>query len=207
MRLPQELVDKVAAYTGSVKMTIALGACPTVIATMRVANRARIVGDLEAFMASPLAKHNGMGCRTDSSVEEEDRDEDGLYSLRMDFRVTPSHVGWWVVLEHLRDSFVHGETDGIRVMAGYSDNHYVQHRRSLLKECQDLEPEEREDVCDERCDGETMECVDTHVTCILALAGYVVNRRGDVVGKKFSSGSIRARNPTALLEICPCWNS
>jgi hypothetical protein len=202
--LPQEILDKVALYCGRVRIAVALGACPSIVAAVTMSKRARIIRKLQGFLDSPLARFNGMGYRPDDALADDENEDELPYTLREDFGDRESYIGSWVILDRHRDDFVCGKSDAIRLLAGYSYNHYDRHWRYIFSADVGINPEDREECADEHCDQETVECLNVHATCILALVGYVVNSQGHVVGQNWTSGNMTARKPTTLLDLCPC---
>jgi hypothetical protein len=189
MHMPQELRDLIALRAGTIKVSVALLASEAVQDAVDQCRRMRIIDRLQSFMASETARRNGM-------LYLRNLNSTNLY---FEFAECEGRVGGWSVLNEHSKQFIEGGAHGIEISWGYSYDHFGLHRTFM-----DVRYGFYWDEFGDLALDEATACVEMHIACILALAGYVTDGRLHVTGCR----RVPAVEPTKnVLQICPAMDA
>jgi len=187
MPLPQELRDHVAAYARSVKVAVALLAAPKIIALIAYTHRQSFLNRLKAFMQSDLALGNGIRYVTDYDPEDA-----WVYLAESDGR-----IGAWTLTDAVQDHFIRGLKDTISIERAITHRHSDAHYWAL-------DETYRHDniALHDATSEEGSWCVDKHMACLLALAGYVADAQGRVCSQRKGPSTGSAEPCGTLQGLC-----
>lgn len=187
MHLPQELRDHIATHARSVKVAVALLAAPKIIAVIAYTRRQSFLNQLIAFMQSDLALRNGIRYVTDY-----DPADIWVYLAESDGR-----IGAWTLTDEVQNHFVRGIQDSIYIERAITHRHSDAHYWAL----HDTYSHDNIALHDATYE-EGSWCVDKHMACLLALAGYFTDAQGRVCAQKKRPGTSPGESCGTLQGLC-----